>query len=121
MYKRDVLLLLEDMLESAKKVRKYTHGLDFDSFMNEEKTLDAVIRNFEIIGEAANRIDSDFREKNPGLEWKRIRGFRNRIVHDYFGIDYEIVWSIIDNDLDQLIIQLERLVQNFEKDNSNEA
>jgi uncharacterized protein with HEPN domain len=121
MYKRDVLLLLEDMLESAKKVRKYTHGLDFDSFMNEEKTLDAVIRNFEIIGEAANRIDSDFRKKNPGLEWKRIRGFRNRIVHDYFGIDYEIVWSIIDNDLDQLIIQLERLVQNFEKDNSNEA
>lgn len=87
-------------------------GLDFDSFMSDEKTMDAVVRNFEIIGEAANRVDTDFRDSNPEIEWKRIRGFRNRIVHDYFGIDYEIVWQIIDEYLDELIGWLETLVDN---------
>ena len=116
MSKRDRLLLLEDMLESASKIKKYTNGLDNDSFMNDEKTIDAVIRNFEIIGEAANRIDPDFRIKNPEIEWKRIRGFRNRIVHDYFGIDYGIVWSIIENDLDRLIDQLDELIKKYKKD-----
>ena len=81
------------------------------SFIEDEKTKDAVVRNFEIIGEAANRIDTDFRTENPIIEWKRIRGFRNRIVHDYFGIDYEIVWSIIENYLDELIQNLKVLTK----------
>ena len=80
--------------------------------MSHNKTLDAVVRNFEIIGEAANRIDPDFRIINPEIEWNRIRGFRNRIVHDYFGIDYEIVWAIIENDLKSLIEQIEELIHN---------
>ena len=79
--------------------------------MSDDKTIDAVVRNFEIIGEAANRIDSDFRDQNPEIEWKRIRGFRNRIVHDYFGIDYEIVWNIIESYLDELIEWLEKLTE----------
>ena len=84
------------MLQSAQKIKLYTKDLDYDAFLADDKTIDAV-RNFEIIGEAANRIDPDFRDKTPEIEWKRIRGFRNRIVHDYFGIDYEIVWSIIES------------------------
>lgn len=111
MSKRDKILLIEDMLESARKIKKYTSGQDYDSFLNDEKTVDAVIRNFEIIGEAANRIDPDFREQNPELEWNRIRGFRNRIVHDYFGIDYEIIWTIIEEDLDNLIDWLEAIIE----------
>lgn len=101
------------MLESALKIKKYTNSLDYESFLNDEKTIDATVRNFEIIGEAANRIDPDFRLMNPEIDWKRIRGFRNRIVHDYFGIDYEIVWSIIENDLDKLIDYLEKLIKNY--------
>ena len=81
----------------------------------DDKTIDAVVRNFEIIGEAANRIDPDFRMKNPEIEWERIRGFRNRIVHDYFGIDYEIVWSIIENDLNGLKTNLESLIVEYQK------
>ncbi|MBA7514059.1 hypothetical protein ES705_06083 [subsurface metagenome] len=73
--------------------------------------IDAVIRNFEIIGEAANKIDPDFRTKNPEIEWTRIRGFRNRIVHDYFGIDYEIIWSVIEDYLDELIDCIETLIE----------
>ncbi len=63
----------------------------------------AAVRNFEIIGETAKRIEPDFRIMNSEKEWNRIRGFRSRIVHDYFGIDYEIVWIIIENDLENLI------------------
>lgn len=64
--------------------------------------MDAVIRNFEIIGEAANRIPEEIRDRFQFVNWHRIRGFRNRIVHDYMGIDYEIVWEIVENDLDDL-------------------
>lgn len=112
MSKRDLILLLEDMLESALKIKRYTSNHDYESFINDEKTIDAVVRNFEIIGEAANRLDPDFRTRNTVIEWNRIRGFRNRIVHDYFGIDYEIVWTIVENDILNLIDQIEKLIKN---------
>lgn len=96
MSNRDTSLLIDDMLQSAQKIRQYTKEHNYNAFLADDRTIGAVVRNFEIIGEAANRIDPDFRDKNPEIEWKRIRGFRNRIVHDYFGIDYEIVWNIIE-------------------------
>lgn len=110
MSKRDIILLLDDMQQAAKKIKRYTKDLDFEMFISDDKTIDAVIRNFEVIGEAANRIDPDFRDSNPEVEWKRIRGFRNRIVHEYFGIDYEIVWSITEDFLDDLIDWLDTII-----------
>ena len=106
MSKRDSLLLLQDMLESAQKIKRYTNGSDYEAFLSDDRTADAVVRNFEIIGEAANRLDQELRDSYPGIEWNRIRGFRNRIVHDYFGIDYRIVWAIIESYLDDLIKRL---------------
>jgi uncharacterized protein with HEPN domain len=97
------------MLESATKILDYTSGLSFEQFEIDNKTIDAVIRNFEIIGEASNRIDGDFKILNSQIEWAKMRGFRNRIVHDYFGIDLEIVWSIIQDDIEELIYQLKEL------------
>lgn len=102
MSKRDPSLLIEDIIESIEKIQRYAGQMDYSEFVDDEKTKDAVIRNFEIIGEAANRLGSDFHEQYHEIEWNRIRGFRNRIVHHYFGIDYEIVWSIIENDLNTL-------------------
>jgi len=102
MSKRDPKLLLADIIESIEKIEKYTYGLSFKTFTADDKTVDAVIRNFEIIGEAANRIPEEIKEKYPTTNWFRIKGFRNRIVHDYMGIDYEIVWNIITNDLSKL-------------------
>jgi uncharacterized protein with HEPN domain len=98
------------MKEAAEKILKYTKGLSFEDFLTDDKTIDAVVRNFEIIGEASLRIDEDFRFEHPQIEWKKLRGFRNRIVHDYFGIDYEIVWSILSEDLEELVFQLEQLL-----------
>jgi uncharacterized protein with HEPN domain len=111
MSKRDTILLLEDMLESAKKIKRYTKDLDFKTFLSDDKSIDAVVRNFGIIGEAANRFDPEFRDNTPEIEWNRIRGFRNRIVHDYFGIDYEIVWTIIESYIDELIDWLETIIE----------
>ncbi len=71
--------------------------MSFDKFIHDEKTIDAVIRNFEIVGEASNRLPDEFKTRNSNIDWVRIKGFRNRIVHDYFGIDHSIVWKIIQD------------------------
>jgi uncharacterized protein with HEPN domain len=96
MSKRNLILLLNDIIESGETIIEYTKNmLVFEDFISDRKTIDAVIRNFEIIGEAANRLPADFKNKYNSIDWNRIRGFRNRIVHHYFGIDYEIVWRIL--------------------------
>ena len=109
MSKRDPKLLVGDMLDSAAKILSYTEGLTFEEFAKDSKTVDAVIRNFEIIGEAANRLPEAFKDSYPDIDWHRIRGFRNRIVHDYFGIDYSIVWHIKETFLPNMIAQLRPL------------
>lgn len=77
--------------------------MSFDDFTADDKTIDAVVRNFEIIGEAANRVPEDFKSSHPEIEWRRIIGFRNRIIHEYFGIDYENVWKIKNENIPELI------------------
>ncbi len=111
MSKRDPLLLIEDIIESGHKILDYTNTLTFEAFTKDSKTIDAVIRNFEIIGEAANRLPDDFKENHPQIDWHRIRGFRNRIVHDYFGIDYAIVWEIKNTFLPTLIVSLNSVIR----------
>lgn len=85
-------------------------------FLRDDKTIAAVVRNFEIIGEASKRIEDDFKLDHPQIEFKKLRRFRNRIVNEYFGIDYEIVWSIIESDLEELIFQLDEILGNEESD-----
>ena len=110
MSKREPNLLVEDIIESGKKILAYTSNLSFEDFIKDGKTIDAVIRNFEIIGEAANRLPDNFKKNHPEIDWHRIRGFRNRIVHDYFGIDFTIVWKIKNSFLPTLISKLETLI-----------
>ena len=110
MPERNPKLLVEDILESCYKILDYTRDFSFENFIKDFKTVDAVVRNFEIIGEAANRLPEEFKELHQDIDWHRIRGFRNRIVHDYFGIDYSIVWQVKETYLLQLIDNLERLV-----------
>ncbi len=109
MSKREPSLLVEDIIESADKILSYTENLSFEEFTSDSKTIDAVIRNFEIIGEAANRLPEDFKDKHDSVDWHRIRGFRNRIVHHYFGIDYSIVWEIKESYLPSLLTSLKSL------------
>ena len=111
MSKRDDRLLLLDMLESAEKIQRYTANLNFEEFLENEMVLDAVARNFEIIGEAANRISTDFKNSHPQIEWTRMTGLRNRIIHDYFGIDHEIMWTIIQDNISPLIDNIKNVLK----------
>lgn len=87
MSKRDPKLLLEDIRAAIEKIERFVAGMDRDCFRADDKTIDAVVRNLEIIGEAARQIPKTFKEKNTDIPWGQIVGLRNRIVHDYFGLD----------------------------------
>jgi uncharacterized protein with HEPN domain len=110
MSNRNVALLLDDIIESGEKILRYVQGLSYEQFLNDDKTVDAVIRNFEIIGEAANRLPDEFKEKHQEIDWYRIRGFRNRIVHHYFGIDYSILWQIKETFLPEMLSAIKQLI-----------
>ena len=99
MSSRAVDFLIEDIWEAIERIERYTKGMTRKSFEEDEKTADAVIRNLEIIGEAANRLSADFKEKHSEIEWTKIVGLRHRIVHEYFGVDLGIIWQIIQSDL----------------------
>ena len=103
MSKRSPDLLILDIIESAQKILDYTKGLTYDEFKADSMRVDAVIRNFEIIGEAANRLPDQIKEDLPNIDWHKIRGFRNRVAHDYMGINYFIVWQIREEFLPDLI------------------
>jgi uncharacterized protein with HEPN domain len=113
MFERNPILLLDDIIEAATKIKEYIGSYSYEQFIKDSKTTDAVVRNFEIIGEAAKRLPEEFKSQNTEIDWARIRGFRNRIVHDYFGIDYAIVWEIIQDYLPSLISSIIKLKNNI--------
>jgi uncharacterized protein with HEPN domain len=109
--KREFILYLEDMLQSMERIDEYLTGLDFRHFKMNYMVVDAIIRNFEIIGEASKNIPDQIREKYPQIPWKKMYGLRNLIAHEYFGIDYEMIWEIAKNNLPQNRIDLEEIIR----------
>jgi len=99
MSNRPIHLLIDDMLDAIGRIEQYTQDMFYETFSNDQKTIDAVVRNLEIIGEAANRLPDEFKEKQSDVEWYKVVGLRHRIVHEYFGIDVQIIWQILQNDL----------------------
>jgi len=102
MSKRPVDLLLDDICQAIDRIKEYTQGLSSEAFSKDQKTIDAVVRNFEIIGEAANRLPDDFKESHSDIEWHKVVGLRHRIVHEYFSVDVQIIWQILRRDLPSL-------------------
>ncbi len=109
MSKRSLELLVEDIWESIDKIDRYSKGMTQDNFQNDEKTIDAVVRNLEIIGEAASRMPEDFTDQHSKIEWVKIIGLRNRIVHEYFGVDLQIIWQILKKDLPAFKVSLKNI------------
>lgn len=109
MSKRDPLVLLEDMMLAIQKISRYTALLDHEAFVKDELVIDGVARNLEIIGEATRQLPEEFKRVHTQIPWVQIAGLRNRIVHDYFGLDLEIIWEIIQRDLPELEKQIRAL------------
>lgn len=110
MPRREYRLAIEDMLEAIGKIRRYTEGMTYDSFVTDDRTIDAVIRNITVIGEAARNIPEEIQKKTPDIPWTEMRGIRNVVVHEYFGISEEILWRTVDKDLPRLIPALQRML-----------
>lgn len=110
MPKRDDDLLLKDIAEAGNKIIVYTTGIKYEGFLENNMLVDAVVRNFEVIGEAAKLISEETKFNHPEVEWKRMIQFRNVLIHDYFGIEYEIVWDVILNYLPVNIGFIEKIV-----------
>ena len=102
MSKRLAYILLTDMLEAVEAIQDYIIGLEYESFLNNRMARDAVVRNVQVLGEASNRILKTFRDQHTTIEWMRIIRTRHILVHDYFGLDYEIIWQIITVNLPSL-------------------
>ena len=106
MSRREWRLFVADMLEASGKISGYVSGMGFEDFCADTRTVDAVVRNLEIIGEASRGIPDDKKLLKPEIDWAAIRGLRNRIVHEYFGLSLSVIWAIVQTDLPVLAQQL---------------
>jgi len=100
---------LSDILEAIKRIKIYTKGMTFSQFIKNNKTQDAVVRNIEVIGEATKHLSNEFRKKHPQVPWKEMAGIRDKMIHHYFGVNYEIVWTIVKQELTLLINQVKEI------------
>src|SRR3989344_6862956 len=113
--KRRLILFIEDILESIKLIEKYIGNISKENLGNNQKLKDSIVRRLEIIGEAVKNIPDSFREKYPEVPWKKIAGFRDVIIHGYFSIDFDAVWSIIKDDLPILKKQILKVKEDLER------
>ncbi len=111
MSKRDNRLYLEDILECINKIENYTSNFTYEEFIKDSKTVDATVRNLEIIGEAVSKINESIKKKYSDIPWAEIIGFRNKVIHGYFTIDLEIVWEIVSHDLKELKPKIEYILK----------
>lgn len=107
---REWAVQVEDILSAVARVRKYVEGYDFAAFTADEKTQDAVIRNLEVIGEAARALPDAVKGQAAEVEWRKLVGLRNLLIHQYFGVNLFIVWDIVANKLDGVAEACERLM-----------
>lgn len=107
---RDYRLYLDDMQASSRKVLRYTRGLSRSEFFRKSQTLDATLRNLEILDEAAKNIPDEVRHRYPAVEWRKIAGLRDVLAHAYFGLDTDTLWDIIQNKLPPLAKQIRQII-----------
>lgn len=111
MSKRGDIEFLSDVHEAIRRIGIYTKGIDYENFLDDIKTQDAVIRNLEIIGEAAKNISENFKDEHPQILWKDLAGIRDKLIHHYFGVNLEVVWYIIKDDLPPLKEEIRRILE----------
>jgi uncharacterized protein with HEPN domain len=108
---RDLRLYLTDILIAGEKILRYTEGMNFENFVADDRTFDAVIRNLQVIGEAVKNVPDDVREINPEIEWRKIAGLRDILAHAYFQIEDEIIWDVVQNKVPLLLGVVSQLLE----------
>ena len=111
---RNIKLYVYDILNSIEKIRVYIQDLNFEDFKLDSKSIDAVIRNFEIIGEASNHLPIDFKLLHDNISWRALTDFRNVVIHEYFGVNIEIIWDIAMNELPELHSKIKSLYDSMD-------
>ncbi len=114
MRRRSVRLYVVDMLRAIEKIERFTEGLDLASFSSSELVVDAVLRNLEVLGEAARNVPEEMRETHPDIPWGKIVGLRNIVAHAYFGVDLENVWKIVQENVPEVRSSIVALVKELE-------
>ena len=108
---RDEGLYLDDTLAACELVSKFTRGMSYDNFIQDDRTYHATLRNLEIIGEAIKNISDETKIKYTQVKWRKIAGFRDIVAHDYFGVSDEIVWDVIQNEIPLLTKQIKKIIK----------
>jgi uncharacterized protein with HEPN domain len=106
---------LQHILDAIEKISSYASTQTYEQFTNDEWSQDALVRNLEIIGEAANNIDPSIRSSYSGIPWREIIDFRNVVAHDYADLDLRVVWNIVTTDLPQLRSQISKMYEEMKK------
>ncbi len=107
---RNWRLRIEDILEAIHKIQRYKSGLSFEEFCSDDQVVDAVVRNLEVIGEAARHIPQEIESRHPDVPWGEMRGMRNVLVHEYFGVNLNILWHTVVHNLPPVIENLEKIL-----------
>lgn len=111
MSKQEPEIYLQDIFDSISKIERFTANVPYEVFVKDEEKMDAVIRNLEIIGEAANNVPTEIKEKYPQVLWEKMVSTRNKVLHEYFGVDIEILWKTVQEDLPILKKQFENIAE----------
>jgi len=107
MSKREDAVVIQDIKEAIKRIMSYTVNMEYADFLQDYKTQDAVVRNIEILGEAVKLLSDEKKRNYPHVPWKDIAGTRDKLIHDYFGVNIDIVWDIAKNEIPYLFKQLD--------------
>jgi len=113
MRKRDYRDYIQDILDSVNDIENFIEGMSFEEFMRDKKTINAVVRSVEVIGEAAKKIPKTLRDKYPDIPWKKMAGMRDKLVHEYFGIDIEIMWKVAKDEIPSLKPSIQNILKSL--------